>query len=108
MSKKITNFPVMPAKCSTCPFRVNDHGRHVDPMTVSRIQADVISKASQICHHPTLSGKKETHLCRGARDYQIEIFYRLGFLESRTDEAWQKRLQELKSKKEQSLNKDLV
>jgi hypothetical protein len=47
-----------------------------------------IIEASQICHHPLLSGKKETHICRGARDFQLEIFYRLGVIDSPTDEAW--------------------
>jgi len=85
----ITDFPVMPTKCKTCPFRVDENGRHQDPHFVSRIQTDVISHASQICHHPRLSGKQETHLCRGARDFQLEIFHRLRFIESPSDEAWE-------------------
>ncbi len=92
----ITDFPVMPAKCKTCPFRVNDEGRHPCPELVSQIQAQVITEASQICHHPSVYGKEQTHICRGARDYQLEIFYRLGMIDSPTDEAW----------KQQSLKKE--
>ncbi|MGH8001983.1 MAG: hypothetical protein ACREPR_21780 [Brasilonema sp.] len=88
----IVNLPVMKAKCKTCPFHTDEHGRHLDPHLVSIIQADIISKASQLCHHPRLIGEKETHICRGARDFQIEIFYRLGVLETPTQEAWDKAL----------------
>jgi hypothetical protein len=35
---------------------------------------------SQICHHPALSGKKETHLCLTGRDFQLQLLFRLGFL----------------------------
>ena len=85
----ITNFPVMPNKCETCPFRFNNQGRHPDERLVARVQQDVIANARQICHHPRLLGKPETHLCRGARDFQLQVFYRLGYLAEPTDECWE-------------------
>ena len=84
----ITNFSVMKKKCATCPFREDEQGRCEDPRLTNRIKQDVLTQASQICHHPRLDGKEETHLCRGARDFQIEIFHRIGFLDVPTDEAW--------------------
>ena len=89
MSQDITNFPVMQEKCSSCPFKEDEQGRCQSPELVTRIQQDVLTEASQICHHPRLSGKEETHLCRGARDYQLQIFHRIGFLEAPTDEVWE-------------------
>lgn len=94
--KDTSLFPVMKAKCSTCPFRTDAKGRHLDVMVVERIQKQCLTKASQICHHPTLQGKPETHLCRGARDFQLEVFYRLGVLEAPTDAAWRKQAQDAK------------
>lgn len=60
-------------------------------MLVSKIQQQCLTEASHICHHPRLEGKSETHLCRGARDYQNTMFYRLGVLESPSDDAWLKK-----------------
>ena len=84
----ITEFPVMKKKCATCPFRENEQGRYNDPQLVNRIKTDVLTEVSQICHHPRLDGKEETHLCRGARDFQLEIFHQIGFLDAQTDESW--------------------
>ena len=84
----ITDFPVMKKKCGTCPFRTNEQGKYNDAQLVNRIKKDILTEASQICHHPRLDGKEETHLCRGARDYQLEIFHRIGFLDAPTDDAW--------------------
>lgn len=50
-----------------------------------------------ICHHQTLNNKSATHLCRGARDFQLQIFHRLGLLEEPTDECWGKTSQEFMS-----------
>lgn len=86
--QEVCNFPVMGAQCPTCPFRIDARGRHPDPQLVNQIQLRCLTKASQICHHPRLQGKPETHLCRGARNYQIEILHRLGLLDAPTDTAW--------------------
>jgi hypothetical protein len=80
----------MKTQCPTCPFRTDQSGRHPDVALVNRIQADMLTRASQICHHPALRGHRETHLCRGARDYQLMIFHRLGVIEAPTDQAWAK------------------
>lgn len=87
--QNISNFPVMPRQCPSCPFRTDADGRHPDPELVSRIQQRCFSEASQICHHPRTHGNQQTHLCRGARDFQIQIFYRLGVLKTPTDKAWE-------------------
>lgn len=82
------NYEVMHRRCSTCPFNTDKNGRHSDPALVNKITKRITSEANQICHHPALFGKEETHLCRGARDYQLDIFWKLGVLKEPTDEAW--------------------
>jgi hypothetical protein len=79
----IRNWPVMAAKCESCPFREGG-----DIELRNRVMSRTILQASQICHHPRLHGKKETHLCRGARDEQLTILYRMGMLPEATDRAF--------------------
>ena len=77
------NWPVMEEMCGSCPFRKDG-----DPHLRAAVLERTILKASQICHHPTLHGKKQTHLCRGARDEQLTILYRMGFIPEPTDVAF--------------------
>ena len=80
---KITGWPVMLAMCESCPFREGG-----DVQLRNAVMSRTILQASQICHHPRVHGKKETHLCRGARDEQLTILYRLGMLSEPTDAAF--------------------
>jgi hypothetical protein len=84
-SRNCSGMKVMPAMCNTCPF-----GPNGDPRTAEGVLHDVIlpMAGSQICHHPTLKGKKETHLCRGARDIQLRLLCAYGVLREPTDEAF--------------------
>jgi hypothetical protein len=79
----ITGFPIMPAMCASCPFR--DGG---DIALRNAVMSRTILQASQVCHHPRIHGKRETHLCRGARDQQLTILYRLGLIAEETDAAF--------------------
>lgn len=89
MKRKDTHdWPVMAKQCPTCPLRQDERGRYPDERLASSVIERCITRASQICHHPRLQGRRETHLCRGARDYQLTIFYRLGLLPEPTDRAW--------------------
>lgn len=81
--KNISGWPVMPAQCKTCPFREGG-----DIRVRNSVMARTGLQASQVCHHPALSGKPETHLCRGGRDHQLTSLYRLGLIEEETDEAF--------------------
>jgi len=94
----ISKMEVMKARCLTCPFG-NKGERDRSPHTADKVRARVITSASQICHHPRLSGKKQTHLCRGARDYQLTIFHRLGVITEPTDVAWKQQQNSLLNKR---------
>lgn len=84
MVQDIRNWKVNKEMCPTCPFQANG-----DPEIRFSVMMRCINN-SQICHHPRLHGKKETCLCRGARNHQLQIFHRMGFIEAPTDEAWEK------------------
>jgi hypothetical protein len=88
MRKRDTaGWPIMQAKCRTCPF-----GENGDLMVRAGVEERLLTFShSQICHHPAISGKKETHLCRGGRDFQLQILARLGFLDDATDAAFERR-----------------
>jgi hypothetical protein len=85
--QKSSNMPVMPKQCATCVFAVCPDGSWLNPELAKMVEGRMMSY-SQICHHPRLYGKKETHLCRGTRDRQIQILYQMGFLSEPTDAAW--------------------
>ena len=67
-------------KCKSCPFRINNQE------LIAKITNRVLSSSNHICHN------HDTKICRGSRDVQIEVFYRLGVLKAPTDEAYQKAL----------------
>lgn len=84
--RDISKLPVMSKRCESCPF--NDDGCK----SIRQMVMDRSLEMSQTCHSTgVVHGKEDTHLCRGARDYQIELMYRLGVIESPTDEAWDKK-----------------
>jgi len=73
----------MAAKCASCPFAEGG-----DRELANKVLERTMFQASQICHHPALHGKKQTHLCRGARDAQLVVLHRMGMLSEPTDEAF--------------------
>jgi len=91
----IRGWPVMQAKCPTCPFNKNRDGKEQIPELADKVRRRCLTQASQICHHPRLKGKKQNHLCRGARDFQLQVFHRLGVLDEPTDAAWDKKAEEM-------------
>lgn len=91
----IRGWPVMQAKCPTCPFNKNRDGKEQLPDLADKVRRRCLTQASQICHHPRLKGKKQNHLCMGARDFQLQVFHRLGVLDEPTDAAWDKKAEEM-------------
>lgn len=79
----------MPEKCKTCPFR--DENR--DTGIAAAVTERVLSDGSQVCH--STGWPKGTKLCRGARDVQLQVMYRLGVISAPTDAAWDTKRKEL-------------
>ena len=93
MSVNSKNMPTRAHHCATCPF--SDTGwTHVRPLLTER----ALTAATPICHSTgkdaLVKSQGPRQLCRGARDLQIQFFYRIGFLDAPTEEAWEaKRLE---------------
>lgn len=75
--------------CATCPFR---HGSPYASLAPDLAQS-AATDASRICHSTGSNAiNRRTgvrpHLCRGARDIQLNIFYAMRYISAPTDEAW--------------------
>lgn len=95
--KKPTELPIMPAKCATRPFRDGSSTEFLR----NDLSMSALNEASRICHSTgsnnafhRRTGKPE-HLCRGARDLQLNAFHTMGFITAPTDEAWEAKCREL-------------
>jgi hypothetical protein len=87
--KPLIDWMVRKECCVSCPFKPDAiAGREQNPELAAEVQTRLLG-ASQNCHHPRLFGKREFELCRGARNWQLMIFYRLGFITEPTDAAWE-------------------
>jgi hypothetical protein len=76
--------------CATCPFRPNSKYADLRP----DLELSAQREASRICHSTgsnnainRRTGLRE-HLCRGARDVQLDLFFSLGVIDEASDEAW--------------------
>lgn len=88
--RNVAHMPVMAVQCKTCPFR-----RPPSDSLRQRVEGRLLA-VSQTCHSTGVSrGKRDTHLCRGARDFQLTILCRMGLLAEPTDAAWSAKVKEL-------------
>jgi hypothetical protein len=94
---KASKLPIRQTMCATCPFR--DTGwTHVRDF----LQHRALTEGSPICHstgNALVKRQGKSHICRGARNFQIDFFYRIGFLTEPTDAAWNEKLAQLKTKR---------
>lgn len=87
---------VMRKQCATCPFKPGSQYAELR----GALELSALTSASRICHSTgsnainARTGKPE-RLCRGARDRQLQMFASIGFIESATDAAWDKKCKEL-------------
>ena len=81
--------------CKTCPFKPNKHGYYQMPDVAARAIEQCGFDRQQVCHGTEGPNRKATSLCRGHRDYLLQLFFRLGWIEAETDEAFEKAMTEL-------------
>lgn len=80
------NLPLRKTMCATCPFR--------EGSKYAALTRTIDMGVSRICHSTGAGNAindrtgKPPHLCRGARDVQLQVMARVGFLAEPTDEAW--------------------
>jgi hypothetical protein len=102
------NTPVRKTMCATCPFRDSKRAlREARNLLVFRALglggAGPPETSAPECHSTGTSdidiGKKgpkpPAQLCRGARNLQLSFFFTIGFIDAPTDEAWQRKRDEL-------------
>lgn len=74
--------------CATCPWREGSPYAYLVPM----LSASAFREASRICHstgtNAIMRTTKREQLCRGARNAQLNLFHKMGFLSAPTDAAW--------------------
>jgi hypothetical protein len=71
------------SKCQTCVFRpVEDGGIDLREGRHEEIRAYLLSGTNQMCHHDN-----DETICRGGRNFQLEIWARMGVIALPTDEA---------------------
>ena len=90
----VRTMPTRAHKCKTCPF-LDTGWTHVRPLLTERALMD----ASPICHstgaEALVPSQGPAQICRGARDVQIQFFYRIGVLAAPTEEAWEAKRREV-------------
>lgn len=93
MIHNISTLPVNSTMCRTCPFaQSHEQAIALQNTIIDRMLDD---GGSQICHGTEGPNRKPRTLCRGAREHMLVLFYRMGFIDEATDEAWDVKRQEL-------------
>lgn len=83
------DLPLRKNMCPTCPFRKGSPYEYL-----KRDLAISTHSVSRICHSTGSNNaiNRRTglprHICRGARDVQLDLLHKLGFIDAPTDEAW--------------------
>lgn len=81
MKKNVAELPVMKACCKTCPFKEDERGVWQDVELASKVIERTLFQGQQICHG-TEGKRREAHnRCRGAWEYNNEIYKRMGLPE---------------------------
>lgn len=79
--QKINPNKVMPSHCKSCVLRPDISKRiPLADGRLAEIEMNALNGINQICHH----GKDNT-LCRGVRNFQLDIFHKLGIIKEPTD-----------------------
>lgn len=86
------DLPVRATQCSTCPFKKGS-GEQYECLAPT-LTVQIMESSSHICHQTGSNNAfhartgQPPHLCRGARDIQLQMFCALGAIAEPTDEAW--------------------
>jgi hypothetical protein len=79
--------PVRAHQCASCIFRYDGNQVELRPDRLADIQGYLIRGRTHLCHEPDAKGRRDALACRGGRDFQLQIWHRLGLLPEPTDEA---------------------
>lgn len=87
--KRAVNSPLRKTMCATCPFRKGSRYAALAHDLAHSAQSD----STRICHSTGSNAINQRtgikpHICRGARDLQLRMFFNLEYIAAPTDEAW--------------------
>lgn len=68
-------------QCQSCPFR--DDGIKLRPAYLGQIYGYLLKGENHLCH----AVRDDKRVCFGGRQWQLEMFYRLGIIRNPTNEA---------------------
>lgn len=89
INKDLTNFPLQPKPCKTCPF-AGEYPIGLRPKRYAELYQNIVNfEGQQFCH--SVDNKS---ICRGGRDLQIKIAYAHGWIGEMTNEAFEKAIKE--------------
>jgi hypothetical protein len=83
-TRDISDYKVNRDYCETCPFKPDETGNYQDPELATEIIKTRLLSSSHICH------TTDTTICRGMRNFHLQIFHQIGFLDEPTDTAWER------------------
>jgi hypothetical protein len=96
-TKKVKSMAVNETMCATCPFREGSPYQYL----LHDLKHSALTQSSRICHSTGSNNAinrrtgKPAALCRGARDAQLQMFHKMGFLSEPTDAAWTEKCNEM-------------
>jgi len=94
---KILKHPVAAEQCASCIFRTDGNQVELRAGRLDKIREYLLRGKPHRCHGPATKGHQSKLACRGGRDYQLQLWSRMGWIEDATDEALEKRMRELES-----------
>src|SRR5262249_14019732 len=83
--------PVRSTMCATCPFRPNSPYAYLqDTLTLASTESARICHSTGPANAVNPKPGKPARICRGSRDFQLQLMFALRVIDSPTDEAWQR------------------
>ena len=79
-TRNIEGLKLRKSQCKTCPF-LRDNQEMLSSERWGDIYKYLLEGVNHICHS---TGK---HVCRGGRDWQLNVWFNMGMIEEATDTA---------------------
>ncbi len=87
--------PVQPVQCGSCIFREDGNQVELAAGGLEKIKGYLLRGKAHQCHFPETQGRSENIVCRGGRDFQLQVWHSRGLIAAPTDEALTAKMVEL-------------
>lgn len=88
-------------QCKSCPFRRG--GLQLQPHYLAQIYQYLLEGENHLCHR----SRQENRVCWGGRQWQLEVFHRLGYIAAPTNEALAARMRDSGVEPKEHISKQL-